>query len=459
MDQLIKKDIENDLESCIACLFNARVLMNNLNLLNERFPEEAYIKNIDFNEIKEKQKKEIITILARACELAFKYLLKIKQIELYPNHSYEQFSKTQVIFNKGSINDLRTKGHISELDASEIFSIKDDVDKQKFHNFTYLSTVVEKLMPETYKNLKKYYELKYCSDNQYGDNYEQYKKYIDSYESYRHIVFFKSILFPSYLTKSIFHDTKALNSFTEKMQKVEKESGDAFTKLRYFSNNIQGKDYNLLEIFEYTDILISFVMGIRSKNDDLLANPEMLFARKMACRYAKEIERSEEEINKIFDKYDKDDRDLFTCRLFSNYTFSEMEEIDKKCHENDIEVSDIYEYDLTIDECLFFKSVGWLNPFMMMVFVKKTDGTRRNLDEVSKLVEDYHKLNLDDELANIFYAFGVYLPDDIRPYLYDQLGNRRSRDDIEKLLQANIIKMAREAIAREEKFFSSLTSK
>ena len=77
MDNLIKLDIDEDYYGCIGAYENVSLLLKNMSSLK--------IKSGDTSEtkfIKKGRKKDILVDLGRIGELAYKYLLKLKQVEI-----------------------------------------------------------------------------------------------------------------------------------------------------------------------------------------------------------------------------------------------------------------------------------------------------------------------------------------------------------------------------------------
>ena len=150
MDASIKKDIEKDFYNCLGAFKNFCTLMNTFPNLEINATDSEEDKNI-----KQAQIDDLLVQLGRIGELAFKYLLKLKQIELHSDWRYEQFTnKKEQIFAIGPIKDLANKGKITQSDADEIKSFYDAND-QKAHNFAYLGLIAKKLIPDTYSNFEK----------------------------------------------------------------------------------------------------------------------------------------------------------------------------------------------------------------------------------------------------------------------------------------------------------------
>ena len=161
MDIRIEQDIKEDLLSkCFSSLNEAKIMMEHL--------EEYKILPTDSEKekfLKKGNRENILISLGRAGELAFKYLIKIRMIQLYPNEPYEQFVKKvgrpSAKFIK---NELADQKHvISQQDADELITFQDDND-QKGHNYSYQNLFANKLIPIIENNLKSYYIYKVQGD-------------------------------------------------------------------------------------------------------------------------------------------------------------------------------------------------------------------------------------------------------------------------------------------------------
>ena len=295
----IQSDIENDFNECIALLADFIKIRDGINVGKpDSFLDYAGVlfPMLDIKDIKRKQFDVLCMIMGQMCELAFKYLIKIKHTQIHKNHTFDDFSRTQALYNLGSLRNLIKLGYISQDDYDYITAKFGSQNKDKFHNFTYLSMIVERLMPDTYKNMRRYFELSHCGKCAF-ENYRTHRansnSYIDYYEA------LEDILFPNPDRMEL--DKK--EQFIQEMRKVQTTYGDAFNRLRYFSNNPDGKKFNYELMFPYTYSIIHFIMEVHDKNNDLLIDPELLVARQQAIRYHDLLDLSKDEINDIFNRY------------------------------------------------------------------------------------------------------------------------------------------------------------
>lgn len=429
---LKNKDIENDFNSCIACFKNVQLLMKQISNTDYEKEEELF-GSLEYEYIRRKQYDEIGMLLGKVCEFVFKYLIKIKHMEIYKNHTYNDFSKTQALFNTGSLKKLVELKYITQEDFDYITSHFGPQDKNKFHNFTYLSMIVERLMPKTYENMKKYYILSYCAKQasiEYIENKRDNDNFIDYY------IKLEELLFPN--PDRI--DQGESDEYIKTMKKVQSECGDAFNRLRYFSNNVEGKHYNIKLMYEYARSLVTFIMEVRNNEDNLLIDPEVLIARRQAIKYNEIIGLDNFEINDIFYHYkynvqnkSSDLRKDLGPMLLSGYEINEIDEINEKCKQYDIDPLDIYKTGLTIEEILYFRESGW-DMFYIdeIAYGIAYDGKRRRTFEQIKELINNLKKGLGEELFNLFISNHIYNPKLMYRYTFDYSGKKRSIEEIQK---------------------------
>ena len=382
MDTLIRNDIEQDFYNCLGLYWNCYIIMDNY--------KELEIKDNDSDEIikfKQGRINSLLVDLGRVGELAFKYLLKLKQINLYPNQSYEQFSNTEKIFMNGPIKNLAKRNIISEEDANEILSFIDE-NNQKFHNFMYLGLIVKKLMPNVYNNLEKCIDYSFQSEAVLDvirnmDDQEINWEVNNGY-------YCKHAIFPCLLwTGSLDVNNEKIDRIISKIKSTTNNSGDIFTRLRYSSNNKDNKKYsltNLHEIFVYMKNLIKLIDGIHRNNNNLLTNPEVIHGREYALKYSSLIGRSKEEINQIFDMSFEEDP-LYICqKLFSDYSISELQQLEDIRKKDEIDGFMIMEHGIKPDEYYLLYDIcdDYLE---MQEYIFDDNGNRRSLEEIKKLIE------------------------------------------------------------------------
>lgn len=387
--ELKRQDIENDFYKCLARLENVKVLLNNIKF-----------ENLD-NEITSAQQEEILVDLGRVGELAFKYLLKIKQLELFPNQTYEQFAKSQPIFKISTLKDLQNKKIITDSDLEEIKSFSDE-NSQPFHNYSYLSLILEKVLPETHNNFRKYIEYK-----------EQSKELIK-------LIDLKDEWDQPYVTHVIFPDlvfTGKLEIPEEKIQKmmkvmteVEKNTGDIFTRLRYFYNNQSQKEFNIEEIYKYIESLVEFINGIHENYNILNTNPAMIFGKLETKKHTKLLKRTEEEIDEIFKDYiNKDPIEIENILHYPMYSLEEAKEITAYCKEHGLYEFEVFSCYLNLEEVKFFINHDIYDCAVMSQILYKEDNKRRTLEEVEDILKEIEF----DKYDNLC-LLGIFTIDEIK---------------------------------------------
>lgn len=385
MDVLIKKDIEKDFYNCLGAFKNFYTLMNTFPNLEINDTDSEEEKNI-----KQAQIDDLLVQLGRIGELAFKYLLKLKQTELHSNWSYEQFLK-QPIFAIGSIKDLATKGKIAQSDADEIISFHDP-NNQKAHNFAYLGLVTKKLMSDTYSNFEKIIDYSFQTqavlqvlrnmDNQHFD-------WEIRYGSYGQLVIFPCLIWTDFIDI----DAEKLQRIVSKLKDKANSSGDIFTRFRYFSNNTGdkgSKQYNMndvIAIFSYIKSLVIFVTGIHKNNGGLLTNPESIFGREQALKYPKLTGRNPDEINSIFEEFLNDDPLDLCEKLFSGYRIDELKKIEQLCKEYGLSSYMVIQHGIYSDELILLHGNGCDDYLEMQDYVFDEALNRRTLQEIELLVQ------------------------------------------------------------------------
>ena len=346
MDLLVKEDIEKDYIACIGEFLNAKVLMNdviNIKILEKDSKEEKELKQARIN--------GLAMYLGRLGEMAFKYLLKTKQVEINPKITYDQFSNGQRIDKMGTLKNFKDNGYLSEDDFNDINNTASTSGNMKFHDFMYLELIFQKLVPSGYKNFLKL--IDYTFDSQIIDQViDKRIESLDKYTNYEDVDEYR--LGTNYLLMSIFPKSLEVDDgeFSYKLDEnvrikfnnlinTAKKNGDLFTRLRYFSNHINDNDISkdvLKTIYEYISILIEYIKYVHSEG--LYADTSILHGKKEAIKYKKLLNRSEQSINYIFNKY-KDN--VFTLEelLFSGYTLNdqkdEFNDLKKLFEDNNIE--------------------------------------------------------------------------------------------------------------------------
>ena len=250
MEALIKKEIEKDYIACIAEFMNASIVYKDVLTNTEKIDSELKQARID----------AVAMYLGRVGEMSYKYLLRLKQVELNPNMSYESFSNGNRIDKIGTIKNFKDRGIMTQEDFDEIESFSSNSGSMKFHDFAYLELIFKKLVKEAYNNFEQLIE--YTFDSNVIDHVlDERINSLDKNTNYEDEYLFGDG--KDYLSLSIFPKFLEIgdDSFTLKLEETvrlritnlietAKKNGDLFTRLRYFSNhsNISDIDIETLNV-------------------------------------------------------------------------------------------------------------------------------------------------------------------------------------------------------------------
>lgn len=312
--------------------------------------------NADIKRRKENQKKKVLQDLGRILELSFKYILKIKRLELYPNEPYENEPtgrikgfKEKETFPKPVVNDLANKSHIPQSKVnSDIYSVTGIGPVA--HNFTYLYKIIEVILPNINKSMQDFFENKLKSKIAIEE--------IDDEEiaATEYAVFPKEIWTPTKDERQISEETKKI---IENRIKTINENGDIFTRLRYFANNPDKKNFDVEEIYELTKDVVDFSKAIHINKEKLNIDSQLLFASFILNTNEKYNRFSKEELNKLLEneKIKEDPRILLEILFYCSMTCDEALEVlsmDIKSYDGYYGYSPIFTNNLTKKEILYF---------------------------------------------------------------------------------------------------------
>jgi len=271
----------------------------------------------DIKKIKEGQQREILVDLGRIAEMAFKYIIKIRRMELFPNEPYLDTNIDGNIVkgfrDKGTlsapvIKDLGNKVHASKEDIEAILNVSSIGPKA--HDFNYLYLIIEKLMPDIYDRLKEFMTIKIKSD--------KLKKIFEE-EEVKYPVF---IAFPNDATKTKNERNEEEREIKELLKQRNftiSESGDIFTRLRYYSNNPFDKEFNINEIYDVISNIITFIQIIHLNNENFDFNLEIAFSYYILKNDPSISKFTIEEINQIYshEKVKMDVNHIMDCIFYT----------------------------------------------------------------------------------------------------------------------------------------------
>lgn len=370
--------VDNNLkmQEILSDYYSALAKFENIKLIYESHKEELAIKENDDEltiSIKKAQLNELLVDLGRVGELALKYIIKLKQLQLYPNQSIEQFRK-DALFKKGPLKSLSARERLSQEELDQILNYE-DANNQPFHNFDYLFMVIEKLMKPQATSFYKIIEYSMLS--------REIKKEPLSKNERRN---FEDIIFPEYTVRPML-DEEEEKEVREKIINLRRdtirESGDIFTRLRYFSNNPQDKEFDFNSIYDLMKDIVMSIRTIHECGDDIEYDPIEGYAKVMALENPELTFRPANELRDVFKLYrSKTDANGLLALLFSaqNYTFEELKQITSMKEINPKEYVPIFCNNLRAEEIKFFKKYGITNyDQMAAISTIKTNNPLSNL--------------------------------------------------------------------------------
>lgn len=351
VDKALKmQDILSDYESALA-------KFENIDFLYQSHKDKFTITEEDDEQTITRKKarlNELLVDLGRVGELALKYIIKLKQLELYPNQTLEQFRK-DALFKKGQVKSLALRQHLSEEELNALLNYE-DINNQPFHNFDYLFMIIEKLMPKQAQNFYKIIEYFMLS--------REIKKEPLSKDERRNL---EDVIFPEYTVRPMM-DEEEEQAVRERIINLRRdtirESGDIFTRLRYFSNNPHDKEFDFKSIYDLMNDIIMSIKTIHECNDDINYDPIEGYGKIMALENPDLVYRPAHELRDIFNLYrSKTDAYGLLGLLFSakDYQFDEIKEITEMPGINPKDYVTVFCNDLKKEEIEFFLKYGITN--------------------------------------------------------------------------------------------------
>ena len=353
-------DFDKKIDDIISDYYSTIGKFNNVSALISQ-------KKYEFNELddeetrkeKEGQQREILVDLGRIAEMAFKYIIKIRRMELYPNEPYLDSNINGNIVKGFRDKETLTAAVVKDL-GNRVHSSKEDIESilkvsgigPKAHDFNYLYLIINKLMPDIYDKLNEFMKIKIKSNN--------IKKFFEE-EDMGYPIF---VVFPNEVTKSKNERNQEEKEIKELLRKREitiAHSGDIFTRLRYYSNNPFDKNFNIDEIYDVVSNIITFIKTVHLYNEKIDFDPEIAFSYytlKNNCNLSK---FSTEEIFKIYSHNKiKTDRTHIMDSIFYSGKLS-FDEVINILNCNDISKDDytsIFTNSLNLEIIQYFRSIG-----------------------------------------------------------------------------------------------------
>ncbi|MBE6160237.1 MAG: hypothetical protein E7157_04235 [Lactobacillales bacterium] len=421
-------DIISDYYSTIGKFDNVSNLMSLRNYtINENDDDET-------KRIKEARKNELLIDLGRVAELAFKYLIKIRRANLFPNEPYSDTIingnkvkgfKEKETLSAGVIRELGTKAKASNDDIN--FLINFEGMKPHSHNFYYLYLIIDKFMPDIKDKINEIVGLKLKSD------------YVDENSDKFYSEALMYFLFPNCeVIKSDIENeglAEKIRNETQKMKETISYSGDIFTRLRYYANNTFDKSFSVEELYTMVSKIIFFIKIVHFFNEKLDFDPEVAFSYYLLknddriCKFDNNITLSDDNIKEIYahNKYSKN-ADIIMISLFC--TSLSADEIIEIFNSNEINENDCFSIlarDLNLETVLYFRSIG-INNYDDMDYelIKKSItpeermlnavfGQRYTLEEY-KVLRERHDANQFPGILDLLYWMSPAEIDELRKY-------------------------------------------
>jgi len=298
MSENYRIKMENILGDYYLCLGS----FNNCVELYER-RESFKINDNDSEEtkkIKEAQIKDLMSNLGKVGEKALKYIIALQKVKVAPN---EDLRSLEAVYRGDNAmkNFAKQLGFdLENSDIQEIFDYK-DYNNQKSHNFDYLFLIIEKIMPNQFNKIKNYIL--------YNIQSSLMREAITKGEIDATFSFTRAIIFPQFAIEAGFTyeeqeeipDKRKMNKKEcEVYRKIIKQSGDIFTRLRYYSNDPKDREFDLEDIFKTINYFIQYIIIIHENKDNLDFDLEEYFALMQAFDNSKLLYLSDEDIFNIF---------------------------------------------------------------------------------------------------------------------------------------------------------------
>lgn len=298
--------------------------------------ESFQIVNTDTLEqiaIKRGREADLLSNLGKVGEKAFKYIIGLENLALYPNQDPNSF---ELLWKKVNVlKDFAKKHGIDENDPrfQELLNYNDE-NNQKAHNFDYWFSVMDLIIKDTSELFEKYMRytiqskmlIKECVEN----NEFKYT-YITNYEDRIELALpFRVAIFPNLLELRYDNVPSVPEAMLKIMIKTRKESfkknGDIFTRLRYASNNPNHLKFNLDEVHEIIKNIVTFIQMIHENNNNLDFDLNKSFAKYKALEYKEYLNLPEEEIENLF-SLDLTGNELALTAFESNYSYSSIKRL------------------------------------------------------------------------------------------------------------------------------------
>ena len=392
-------DFNEKMEDILSDYYNTIGKFNNVsNLVKDKAYE---INDTDVEEtkkIKEGQQREILVDLGRVAEMAFKYLIKIRRMNLFPKEPYldtvdvagatVRGFKDKETLKTSVIKEIGNKVHATQTDIDAVLNVSGIGPTS--HNFNYLYLIIDKLMPDIRNNFNEVTSLNIKSQIA-----SKVLKEEDSLER-------EYITFPNIALKTAEEHNKERKHVIDSINKrnaLISASGDIFTRLRYYANNPFDKKFDIEEVYKLVEDIIFFIELVHMNNENLNFNPEVSFSYYILKNNPNLTRFTKEEIEKIYslNKVKDNPSHLLDCIYFSSgLTIDEIIDIVSCDEVNENDYTSVLVNSLNLEKILYFRSIGIYDYFDMAHELKRRFGADNNI--ISILSNDSYSLNEYKEL-------------------------------------------------------------
>ena len=314
------------------------------------FTKDTYI--IDIEKKVAARKKQLLIQLGRVGEYALKYILLLKQMELVPDQTYEEFMNN-TLYTLGEKNPTQrnsTSGfyinnhHVTMDVFDDIKNEKDNHKKQPLHDYAYLFFILKRMFPEVVEDMYKVMDYHIKSTRALESKLPDFLKEDLYIFPQRNVVEFNGMT------------DEEQELCRSEFERLLNESGDIFIRLRYIENNPNNREYSLEDILNIMDYLFDYVRLTHNMEHDNISNNITATYNKEKCieariRYiGKNIPVSERKdtLNKEVERIDRifsieriaSSPDLILASIF--YSKLSVEEIEELINNTDLSDQDLY---------------------------------------------------------------------------------------------------------------------
>lgn len=382
-------DFDKKIEDIVSDYYKTIGKFNNVSsLISQKVYEFDVQDDEEKRKEKEGQREELLIDLGRIAEMAFKYIIKIRRMELYPNEPYLDSNinghtvrgfRDKEKLPAAVVRDLGNTVHATNEDIESIINVQGVGPKA--HDFNYLYLIVNKLMPDVHDKLNEFMKLKIKSDN---------ITKIFKEEEIEYPIF---TVFPNEADKTqeeYDKEREQIRQILEKKDLTIAYSGDIFSRLRYYSNNPFDKNYNVDEIYNVVSSIISFIKTVHLYNEKLDFDPEIAFSYYKLKNNPNLSKFNIEEMKKIYshNKINKSSAHIMDCIYYSNkLSLKEVMDIINCDDISEDDYTSIFTQELNLEKITYFKSIGIEDYDDMAFELQKNMFNNYSFEEYKKLRE------------------------------------------------------------------------